>query len=136
MTLKIICNRQFILERHLVNSEIMNAANMRLATLFGWTNLFALGGALLGTPPAGAPSCRGQALVPDWCRDWRPTGPLIGAYGIELQWVNGDTAVTALASTSQMHEGFTEQLADHANLDDAVRLAIVRAVTAMLERRP
>lgn len=119
----------------MINREIMNAANMRLATLFGWTNLFALGGALLGTPPAGVPNSRGQALVPDWCRDWRPTGPLIGAYGIELQWVNGDTAVEALANTRQMYEKFTEQLADHATPDHAVLLAVVRAVTAMLEQR-
>lgn len=118
------------------NTEIMNAANLRLATLLGWTGLFAAGGATLGTPPAGAPSCRGQAHVPNWCADWAAAGPLIGAYGINLKWVNGDTAVTALANTRQMYEKFTEQLADHITPDNAVRLAAVRAVTALLERRP
>jgi hypothetical protein len=106
---------------------------MRLATFLGWTNLFALGAALLGTPPVGLPNCRGQAAVPDWCGNWSSAGPLIGAYGIELEWVNGGAAVEALANTRQMYEKFTEQLADHATPDDAVRLAIVRAVTAMLE---
>lgn len=120
----------------MINSEIMKAANIRLATLLGWTSLFAIGGALLGTPPAGLPSSRGQALVPDWCGGWAAAGALIGAHGIDLEWVNGDTAVTALVNTCQMYEKFTEQLADHATPDDAVRLAVVRAVTAMLEQRP
>jgi hypothetical protein len=113
----------------------MSASNLRLATLFGWTNLFAIGGALLGTPPAGLPSSRGQAFVPDWCGDWKAAGPLIGTHGIELEWVNGGAAVEALANTRQMYEKFTEQLVDHSTPDDAVRLAVVRAVTAMLEQR-
>ncbi len=40
--------------------------NKRLAELLGWTSITDVGGALVGTPPAGTPDCRGQAAAPDW----------------------------------------------------------------------
>jgi hypothetical protein len=57
-------------------------ANRRLATALGWTNIVAVGGALLGTPPAGQPECRGQAAVPKWSGDWRHCGPLMVKYDV------------------------------------------------------
>jgi hypothetical protein len=50
---------------------------IRLAMLLGWTNLYIMGESLIGTPPAGAPQCRGQAIVPRWTRDWAACGPLL-----------------------------------------------------------
>lgn len=51
--------------------------NETLAYRLGWTNLFPIGSALLGTPPDGGVNSRGQALVPDWCGDWVACGPLM-----------------------------------------------------------
>lgn len=59
-------------------------ANRRLAELIGWTNIFQVSGALLGTPPDGAAQSRGQAKVPDWNGDWRDCGPLLERDGITL----------------------------------------------------
>lgn len=56
------------------NQENKIAANKRLAELLGWSNLIEVGGALVGTPPAGAAASRGQALVPDWLGDWAAAG--------------------------------------------------------------
>jgi hypothetical protein len=67
-------------------------ANRRLAELLGWTAIFNVGGALLGTPPPGSPACRNQAKVPDWTGDWRDCGPLMVAHarfiGIHGPWVS------------------------------------------------
>jgi len=43
--------------------------NHRLALALGWTNIAAVDGSLLGTPPGGAPNSRGQALIPNWTGD-------------------------------------------------------------------
>ena len=52
-------------------------ANKRLAIAKGWIDIVEVGGALLGTPPDGAPGSRGQAMVPDWCGDWKECGTLL-----------------------------------------------------------
>lgn len=52
-------------------------ANRRLAELLGWTEIFDVSGALLGTPPGGNPASRDQAKVPDWVNDWNACGPLM-----------------------------------------------------------
>lgn len=52
-------------------------ANRRLAELLGWTEIFDVGGALLGMPPGGNPASRDQAKVPDWVNDWNACGPLM-----------------------------------------------------------
>lgn len=52
-------------------------ANRRLAELLGWTDIFDVGGALLGMPPGGSPASRDQAKVPDWVNDWSACGPLM-----------------------------------------------------------
>lgn len=66
-------------------------ANRRLAELLGWTNIFYVHHALLGTPPAGEYACRNQAKVPDWTGDWRDCGPLmvehVQALGAGGPWV-------------------------------------------------
>lgn len=66
-------------------------ANRRLAELLGWTGIFDVGGALLGTPPGGSPGSRDQAKVPDWAGDWRDCGPLlvehVQALGASGPWV-------------------------------------------------
>lgn len=56
------------------------AANRRLAELMGWTEIFDVGGALLGMPPGGNPASRDQAKVPDWTGDWQACGPLMMEY--------------------------------------------------------
>lgn len=63
-----------------IDKEI--AAEHRLAGLLGWTNLFIAGGSLIGTPPSGAPQCRGQAAVPRWTRDWKACGPLLVEHNV------------------------------------------------------
>jgi hypothetical protein len=105
-------------------------ANRRLAELLGWANIFDVGGALLGTPPAGEPQCRGQAKVPDWAGDWRDCGPLIVKHLTSVRlgpsWVMIEVNKTFSASR---HLGLGEGEGE----DQDLRGAIVEAVIAKLE---
>jgi len=102
--------------------------NRRLATLLGWTSIIQLGGALLGTPPAGEPNCRNQAKVPDWVDDWRDCGPLIAAHKMRL----ASTTIDAIAGCESYGIG-SVALVDQESDDTALRKAIVLAVIAKLE---
>ena len=51
--------------------------NARIAELKGWINIVEAAGALLGTPPNGAPRSRGQALIPNWTGNWKDCGELM-----------------------------------------------------------
>lgn len=97
-------------------------ANRRLAELLGWTSITETGGALLGTPPAGQPRCRGQAKVPDWTGDWRDCGPLVSAHLIDL-----------LAAVLTYGAFDADQVRDAGAKGDAIRAAAVQAVIAKLE---
>jgi hypothetical protein len=106
-------------------------ANYSLATLLGWHNLALVGGgAILGTPPGGAPNSRGQAMVPDWCGDWAHAGPLMVEHGAYPKLHCPDS--------SQMyvrHEyagGTILHLRDFPNREAAVRFAVVAIVTESL----
>lgn len=107
-------------------------ANWRLAELLGWTELFEVPGAILGTPPAGQPAARGQAKVPDWTGDWRDCGPLIAEHRMEL----ASTALDAVARcrSFEVPPG-TAAFADFGTEDAAMRGAVVAAVVAKLEAR-
>jgi hypothetical protein len=103
-------------------------ANRRLAELLGWTNIFDVGGALLGTPPVGEPQCRNQAKVPDWVGDWRDCGPLLVEHLSSLRlgtaWMMAEVEkVFAVA----------RQFGDGESDDQAARGVIVDAVIAKLE---
>lgn len=105
-------------------------ANRRLAELLGWTDLFEVPGAILGTPPAGLPAGRGQARVPDWAGDWRDCGPLIAEYRMTL----GGTALDAVARCRSFEVApGAAAFADFDTDDAAVRAAIVAAVVSKLE---
>ncbi|UQV43427.1 hypothetical protein KIV45_15775 [Janthinobacterium lividum] len=106
------------------NQENKIAANKRLAELLGWFNIVEVGGALVGTPPAGAASSRGQAMVPDWLGDWAAAGPLLVQFEIRL------TPATTCVDAS----GFLEWYRFYADRDAAARAAVVKAATHRLER--
>ncbi|NRR28875.1 hypothetical protein HSX11_01630 [Oxalobacteraceae bacterium] len=115
-------------------SSPCESANWRLATLLGWTEIFSVGaGALLGTPPGGAPDSRGQAAVPDWCGSWDACGPLMVKHacfpklsllerGLVYVLRNG-VPVGSLA------------IADFPSRDHAVRTAIVYSIIGRLNAR-
>ena len=105
------------------NQENKIAANKRLAELLGWSNLIEVGGALVGTPPAGAAASRGQALVPDWLGDWSAAGPLLAQFEIRL--TPASTCVDAC--------GFLARSRCSPDRDAAARAAIVMAATHRLE---
>lgn len=106
------------------------AANRRLAELRGWTKIVAAAGALLGEPPAGAPECRGQALVPDWCGDWRHAGALLAEYRMGL----GHSELEAFAGAIGFQRGAVSQyVGAHGCRETAMRSAIVQAVIYHLE---
>lgn len=100
-------------------------ANRRLAELLGWTEIFDVGGALLGTPPPGAPACRNQAKVPDWTGDWRDCGPLMTEYvdslGLSQPWARA-------AKEFDVRWCRVESK----NRDEATSKAVVEAVIAKL----
>ena len=106
------------------NQENEIAANKRLAELLGWSNLIEVGGALVGTPPAGAAASRGQALVPDWMGDWAAAGPLLAQFDIRLIPVSAGVDAA----------GFLEWYRFYPDRDAAARAAIVKAVTHRLEK--
>lgn len=111
-------------------TEKLMTANYRLAELLGWTDLFEVPGAILGTPPAGVPAGRNQGAVPDWTGDWRACGPLLAAHRIELT----STSLDAVARCRSFDA--TPGAAAFAAFDTedaAVRAAIVAAVVAKLE---
>ena len=104
------------------NSKI--AANKRLAELLGWSSIAEVGGALVGTPPAGAAEGRGQALVPDWMGNWSAAGPLLAQ--LEIRLTPASTCVDA--------GGFLARYLCYPDRDAAARAAIVMAATHCLER--
>lgn len=102
-------------------------ADRHLAEALGWTNLFNAGGALLGTPPTGGENSRGQAAVPRWTLDDASSFSLEVEYTLSI-W-QSDTVeiqdVDGIFVTKANYE-------DHPTRKDAVRYAIVIAVTALL----
>ena len=106
------------------NQENEIAANKRLAELLGWTSIVEVGGALVGTPPAGTAESRGQALVPDWLGDWSAAGPLLAQFEIRLMPMSAGVDAA----------GFLEWYRFYPDRDAAARAAIVKAVTHRLER--
>jgi len=106
------------------NQENEIAANKRLAELLGWTNIVEVGGALVGTPPAGAAASRGQALVPDWVGDWTAAGPLLAQFEIRLMPISAGVDAA----------GFFEWYRFYPDKDAAARAAIIKAATHRLEK--
>ena len=106
------------------NQENEIAANKRLAELLGWASIVEVGGALVGTPPAGAAASRGQALVPDWLGDWAAAGPLLAQFEIRLMPMSAGVDAA----------GFLEWYRFYPDRDAAARVAIVKAVTHRLEK--
>ncbi|OBV38076.1 hypothetical protein [Janthinobacterium psychrotolerans] len=114
------------------NHENKIAANKRLAELLGWTNIAEVGGALVGTPPAGAAESRGQALVPDWMSDWAAAGLLVVEHRVDLEWSHDGQDVVAIINRSDMYGKFPVLLGDFSTPDEAARAAVVRAVTELV----
>ncbi|NHQ93325.1 hypothetical protein [Janthinobacterium lividum] len=106
------------------NHEDKIAANKRLAELLGWTSIVEVGGALVGTPPAGAAASRCQAMVPDWTGDWAAAGPLLAQFEIRLMPMSAGVDAA----------GFLEWYRLYPDRDAAARGAIVKAVTHRLEK--
>lgn len=106
------------------------AANRRLAELLGWTDIFDVGGALLGTPPPGGAACRNQAKVPNWTGDWRDCGPLLVEHVEVLRIGEPWTTVRAIDELDLMWPREAGE-----SKDGAVRHAIVSAVTMKLLER-
>lgn len=98
-------------------------ANRRLASILGWTNIVDAGDALLGSPPWGIPSARGQAAIPDWAGDWNACMALAMKYRIGFEPM--ETGVAAC--------GVVEFYADHPCEAATARFAVVKAVTLRLE---
>lgn len=102
------------------NQENKIAANKRLAELLGWSHIAEVGGALVGTPPAGAAASRGQAMVPDWLGDWKAAAPLLVQFEIRL----------TAASTCVDASGYLARYRCYPDRDAAARAAIVIAEKA------
>ena len=105
-------------------------ANKRLAAAKGWTDIVEVGGALLGTPPDGAPGSRGQAMIPDWCGDWRECGPL--QVGINIEWERSRGQQSRVTAT-WLYGARYALLRDHNSRCNAVRYVIVGVKTDELE---
>ena len=114
------------------NKENKIAANKRLAELLGWTHITEVGGALVGTSPAGVAESRGQALVPDWVGDWAAAGQLICEYRVDLEWSHDGMDVVAIINRNDMYGKFPVLLADFSTPDAAARAAVVRAVAELV----
>lgn len=106
------------------NQEYKIAANKRLAEQLGWSRIAEVGGALVGTPPAGAAESRGQALVPDWMGDWAAAGPLLARFEICPMFMSTYVGAGGTVELYSLHDG---------DRDAAVRFAIVKAAMHRLE---
>ena len=106
------------------NQENKIAANKRLAELLAWSSIVEVGGALVGTPPAGAAESRGQALVPDWLGDWAAAGPLLARFEICPMFMSTYVGAGGTVELYSIHGG---------DRDAAVRFAIVKAAMLRLE---
>ena len=104
-------------------------ANKRLALALGWTEIVEVGGALLGTPPDGAPKSRGQAMVPDWCGDWRECGPLMAAHSMDI--FHGWGSVAAVPDNEKNKSRVAVDCDDDRDL--ATRYAIVQVAASELD---
>jgi hypothetical protein len=117
-----------------LNSELLADflnVERKLALLKGWTEIVRIGSSFLGNPPAGAHSCRGQAQVPRWCRDWNATGPLIGEHDIDIL----NTAKEAVSTYSEGDaQWLLHDVPDFPSKDAALRYAIVIGAITQLER--
>jgi hypothetical protein len=102
----------------------------QLALQLGWSSIVCAEEALLGRPPEGTRNCRGQALVPRWCRDWTFTGPLLTQYDIDVSHDGKDAISVHWEGAVQ---GQAHDVIEHPNKDAATRFAIVQAVIAKLE---
>jgi hypothetical protein len=100
-------------------------ANRRLATALSWTAIHDVGGALLGTPPADHPQCRGEALVPNWTGNWLDCGPLLVEHVHLLEIWSHRLVVGAT-------RGF-DLMSDRGEGDEAIMRAIGDGVIAKLE---
>jgi hypothetical protein len=106
-------------------------ANRRLAELLGWTDIFDVGGALLGTPPGGNPASRDQAKVPDWVSDWNACGPLMVQYVRRMKlWPH-----RAVVGTSTPSCDLARDPQEGESAAANTRHLIVAAVSAELEAR-
>lgn len=113
-------------------NPICEKANLDLAALLGWTGVFSGGGSLVGTPPNGAPACRGQAMVPDWCGSWDACGPLMVEYGTFPRIMISE-GILAMQSDGYLLGSLV--VADFPSVDHAVRTAIVYSVTHRIGNR-
>jgi hypothetical protein len=106
-------------------------ANRRLAELLGWTEIFDVGGALLGMPPGGNPASRDQARVPDWVGDWNACGPLMMQFVRRMKlWPHRAVVGTSTAGCDLVRDPQRGE-SDAANF----RRLVVDAAIAELEAR-
>lgn len=113
------------------NQENKIAANRRLAELLGWSRIAEVGGALVGTPPAGVAESRGQALVLDWAGDWAAIGPLAAEHQVDVLHNWGSVHGRWAAEANCAARAAVDHIAD--SRDAATRFALTLAVTAKLE---
>jgi hypothetical protein len=101
----------------------------RLAELLGWTDIVDVPPCMVGRPPNGHPECRGQAMVPRWCRDWGACGPLMVEHQVEPMYFR-DFVVMEIHGVNADCDAHYK---NHEDRDTAVRYAIVQSVIALLE---
>lgn len=106
------------------------AAEIRLASLLGWTKLKVVNDAVLGTPPEGHYCVRGEAMAPMWARCWKSCAPLMAQYNC---WPSrSTTAINVNIIISGKYRLIAIQLGNHESIDDAIRFGIVTAVSNKL----
>lgn len=110
------------------------AANARLATALGWTNIVDVGGALLGKPDWVCDNSRDQVQVPDWCGQWSACGPLLAQLQLWTMPADGVAMVSFMAGES-IGANVEEWYRRHISPDHALRYAIVHASTIALEMK-
>lgn len=114
-------------------SDLCRNANQALAAMLGWTSIDTVYGALIGTPPPGTLSSRGQALVPDWCGSWNACGPLMVDYACYPQpYLTDGNCIAARYELCERPRYFYVDAADYPTRGHAVRAAVVWAVLEKL----
>jgi hypothetical protein len=106
--------------------------NKELAVLLGWTNIVEADATLLGMPPEGIDSIRGQALVPDWVNSWDACGPFISLYRLDTTFSIAQISVHYSSKVNLERKRTHNVYREGIDKDALLRTTIVEAVIAIL----
>jgi hypothetical protein len=113
----------------MMNTQALAALDKELGEALGWTNLRPI--KFMGEPCGYGglhPLKMAESALPTWTRQWEACGPLMVEFGC---WPSSPSMSDSVRVREQL-----EYFDKHKDRDTAVRVAICRAVLAILKSEP